>query len=479
MTFSADYGLLSPSWAGTAVAHATSDGAFTQAMLDVEAAWVSVLAGAGITSTEDEEAVLTAANVELYDLEDLARRGQDGANALIPLLGDLRGEIAKNFDGTSVVHKGATSQDIIDTALMLLAARSGAIILADLMRAADGLNALATAHRRQLCVARSLTQHALPTTFGLRAANWLSGLIEAGQRLQAALESLPLQWGGAVGTLASLTDSFLRHDDDAALPGAEAAAHYGADAAEVAATVRGLVAELATSLGLRTAIPWHTNRLPITQLAAALGDVIAACGHVANDVLMLSRPEIGEVSEPHAAGKGGSSAMPQKQNPVLSVLIRSAALAAPQHVGQLYLSAGTADDERPDGSWHAEWSSLRELIRLAGGSVDKLAQLSNGLEVHPRAMYRNAALSGDLLVSERVMSRLSSIIEGGKKRIQELVRQSITEHRPLSELLREAIPAERFSTEELHRIFDPANYLGQADSLIDSVSDRLAEWKES
>lgn len=471
MTFSADFGMLSPSWAGTAVAHATSDGAFTQAMLDVEAAWVSVLAGAGITSAEDEEAVLAAANVELYDLESLARRGQDGANTLIPLLGDLRKEIAKNFEGTSAVHKGATSQDIIDSALMLIAARSSAIILADLMRAADGLNHLATTHRHQICVARSLTQHALPTTFGLRAANWLSGLIEAGQRLQHALENLPLQWGGAVGTLASLTDSFSSQYDDAA--------HQTADASEIAATVRSLVAELATDLGLRTAIPWHTNRLPITQLAAALGDVIAAAGHVANDVLMLSRPEIGEVSEPHAAGKGGSSAMPQKQNPVLSVMIRSAALSAPQQVAQLYLSAGTVDDERPDGAWHAEWPALRELLRLAGGSVDKLAQLSEGLVVHPRAMYRNAALSGDLLVSERVMSRLSSIIQGGKQRIQELVRQSISEGRPLRDLLREAIPQERISKVDLQRIFDPANYLGQTSVFIDSVSERLTDWKES
>lgn len=467
MTFSADFGLLTPMWAGTAVAHASSDAAFAQAMLDVEAAWVSVLAGAGLTSGEDEEAVLAAANVELYDLESLAVRGQDGANALIPLLGDLRVEIAKNYDGVSAVHKGATSQDIIDSALMLVAARSGAIILADLMRSADALNVLAKAHRRQLCVARSLTQHALPMTFGLRVANWLSGIIEAGERLQRALESLPLQWGGAVGTLASLTDSLARDDDDAAA------------SAQANVTVRDLVIELATNLGLRSSIPWHTNRLPITQLAAALGDVIAASGHIANDVLMLSRPEIGEVSEPQAAGKGGSSAMPQKQNPVLSVLMRSAALSAPQHVGQLYLSAGAADDERPDGAWHAEWASLRELLRLAGGSVDKLAQLAEGLTVNPHAMVRNAALSGDLLVSERVMSHLAPIIAGGKKRIQELVRQSLTERRPLGELLRESIPQERFSTHELQRILDPQNYLGQADAFIDSVSDRLTDWKES
>ena len=459
-----DYGLLSPAWAGTPVAAATADGPVVQAMLDVEAAWVAVLADAGLAPAEDADAVDEVADAALYDLSSLAARGQDGGNPLIPLLADMRRELKKN--GTSAgasVHRGATSQDIVDTALLVVASRAGALIRADLLRATDALAALAGTHADTLCVARSLTQHALPTTFGLRAANWLSGVVLAARRLDAALGTLPLQWGGAVGTLASLTD-FLEPDGGP--------------------TAGTLTASLADRLGLADPpAPWHTNRLPVTGLGAALADVAAAAGKIAADVLLLSRPELGEVSEPQEEGKGGSSAMPQKRNPVLSVLIRNAALSAPQHAAQLFLAAGTAVDERPDGAWHTEWSALRELLRLAGGAAAKLAALAEGLGVHPDAMARNMELTGDLLVSERLTSRLAPLVDGGKATVQRLVRESLGTPEapgvPLRPALRAAVPVEALSDRGLEDLLDPAGYLGQYRDFIDRILAEHAGWKES
>lgn len=459
----ADHGLLSPAWAGTPVAAATGDAALVQAMLDVEAAWVAVLADAGHCGQPDADALDAAADASLYDLPSIAARGHDGGNPLIPLLADLRRELGSQgapASAAAAVHRGATSQDIVDTALMLLAVRSGAIIRADLARAADALEALAARHADTLCVARSLTQHALPTTFGLRAANWLSGVVLAGRRLDEALDAAPLQWGGAVGTLASLTDA------------------VGPDPAE-GAGVADLTAALAARLGLADpGAPWHTNRLPVTGLGAALADVAAAAGKVAADVLVLARPEVGEVAEPVAEGKGGSSAMPQKRNPVLSVLLRSAALAAPNHAAQLFLAAGTAVDERPDGAWHSEWPALRELLRLAGGAAEKLAELASGLTVDPEAMARNAAMGGDLLVSERIVSRFAPLIDGGKAEVQALVKRSLEEGTALRHLLRSAVPADRLSDSELAEALDPSGYLGQARTFIDRAAAGNAAWQD-
>lgn len=460
----ADYGLLSPAWAGTPAAAATNDSALVQAMLDVEAAWVAVLADAGHCDPADADALDAASDAALYDLPSIAARGRDGGNPLIPLLGDLRRELKSQgapASAASTVHRGATSQDIIDTALMLLAVRAGALVRADLARAADALEALALRHADTACVARSLTQHALPTTFGLRAANWLSGVVLAGRRLDAALEAAPLQWGGAVGTLASLTD----------LVGARPAGASG---------VPELSASLAGRLGLADpGAPWHTNRLPVTGLGAALADVVAAAGKVAADVLILARPEIGELAEPVAEGKGGSSAMPQKRNPVLSVLLRTAALSAPNHAAQLFLAAGMAVDERPDGAWHSEWPALRELLRLAGGAAEKLADLVSGLTVDPAAMSRNAALSGDLLVSERIMSRVAPLVDGGRDAVQALVRQSLAEGTALRHLLRAAVPADRLTDSELAEVLDPSGYLGQTRTFIDRAAAGNAAWRES
>ncbi|WP_242607587.1 lyase family protein [Zhihengliuella halotolerans] len=454
--------LLDPVSAGGAAARATGDTAFVQAMLDVESAWAGVLSDAGLIEPAAAEAVAEAADARRYDLASLTARTRDGANALIPLLADLRSTthevaLAAGADragasaAAAAVHRGATSQDIIDTALMLVARRAGAALTADLASAADSLAGLVDAHRGTLAVARSLTQHALPTTFGLRAAGWLSGVVTAADRIRGALDAAPLQWGGAAGTAAALTDVV----------------------AGSSATPAGLAASLADRLRLADpGAPWHTQRLPVTSLGAALADVVVAASKVANDVLLGARPEVGELREAASQGRGGSSAMPQKQNPVLAVTIKQAAIAAPAQLGQLYAAAAAAGDERPDGGWHAEWAALRALIRTAGAAAEQLAALTAGLEVDKQRMRANLELSGGLVLSERIMARLAAHARHGdlrgKEAVTALVRAAQTSGASLRELLRAGIDPAVVSDAELDTLLDPDDYLGATDAFIDT-----------
>ncbi|WP_461169220.1 lyase family protein [Arthrobacter sp. Z1-15] len=457
---SADYGLLSPAWAGTRTAELTGDRQLLQALLDVELEWVRVLASAGLADPEAPAAVAAVSDASRYDAASLAERAQGGGNPVIPLLADLRAQAkALSTQAAAAIHRGATSQDIMDSALMLLARRALESILADADRAAAALGETARRHAATLCVARTLTQHSLPSTFGLRAAQWLHGVGSAAQGLRTAAQNLQLQWGGASGTLAAVSLAA-----GSAAPGAERATAFD------------LTARLARALGLAEPVaPWQTNRLPVTALGAALQDFTAAAGKVANDVLLLSRPEIAEVSEPRAAGRGGSSAMPQKQNPVLSVLIRSAALAAPGYGLQLNAAAAAADDERPSGSWHVEWQALRSLLRLAGGAAAKLAELAEGLQVHTDALARNLESAGPLVVSEKIMAVAAPLLDDGvpgrgREIIAGTVARSLSSGEPFEELLRAAVPQQVLSDAELKNILDPAEYLGETAALIERIT---------
>jgi 3-carboxy-cis,cis-muconate cycloisomerase len=235
-------------------------------------------------------------------------------------------------------------------------------------------------------VARTLTQHAAPTTFGAKAAGWLNGVVDALEQL-SALES-PVQIGGAVGTWSATTEL-------ATLTG-------GADPVELPENI---VRSAATDLGLKTRLPWHTTRTPVT----ATGDAFTACtdcwGRIASDVVTLVRPEIAELSEPATEKRGGSSSMPHKRNPVLSILIRRAAISAPHLAATLHTAAALANDERPDGSWHAEWDTLRTLARRTIVAGSQCGELLAGLQVHPDKMAEN--LSGaDVLGEQRTVADL-------------------------------------------------------------------------
>jgi 3-carboxy-cis,cis-muconate cycloisomerase len=468
----ADFGLLSPATAGTAASRLTSDYQFIQAMLDVELEWVRVLADAGYIDAGLIPAVEAASTAELYDAASLAERAQGGGNPVIPLLGDLRARVKESSPAAAAaIHKGATSQDILDSALLLMANRTLDVILADLKAAASALARLADTHRGTVTVARTLTQHSLPSTFGLKAANWLSGIGQAGVQLSEVAGRLPLQWGGAAGTMAALTSVAAKG------PQNKTANNDGGALA--------LTAQLAERLGLADPVaPWQTNRLPVTALAAALADVLAASGKVANDVLLLSRPEFGELSEPRAEGRGVSSAMPQKQNPVLSVLIRSAALAAPGHLAQVQAAAAGAIDERPDGSWHVEWQALRQLLRLAGGAAAKLAELADGLVVHADRMQDNLAITGPLVVSEKIMATVAPLLDegvpgSGKPKVQALVNESLSGGTPFAQLLRGAVPEDKLPDADLQALLDPAAYLGESDELITRIIEHYSDWSQA
>lgn len=456
---SADLGLLSPVWAGTAAAESTSDAAVVQALLDVEAAWVAVQAAAaghassGMELADDAQAASAAqaAHAADYDLGSLAQRTPDGGNVLIPLLKDYRARVAAaHGEPVTAVHRGATSQDVIDTGLALVLRRAGETLLADLEAAADALATLAAKHRDDVAIARSLTQHALPVTVGHRLARWVGGIDAARVRLSQALAALPVQWGGAAGTLASLVDTLDRGGVQQPV--------------EAALSLRDA---LATQLGLRTADSWHTQRSFFLAVGSALTLAVEAAGKVASDVLILARPEVGELAEPQKPGKGGSSAMPHKRNPVLSVAIKEAALEAPGHVSTLFLAAGQAVDERPDGAWHAEWPALRSLARLAGGSAARLRQLAEGLQVFPQRASANVGLFGDLVLSERLAARLSPLLPGGKADLEAMTARAIDTGVSLGSLVRSAVPEAAVSDDELASLLDPSGYLGVAGAEVD------------
>lgn len=449
-------GFLSPVWAGTEVADLTSDAALLSSLLEVEAAWADVLADAGAAPRADAEAVRAIAQDPAgagLDAEQIAVAAAGGGNPVIPLLKEMRSVLADRGASAGALHLGATSQDVLDTAVVLIAHRVGRSILRDAVAIGDALSELARTHRSTVCVARSLAQHALPTSFGLRIAGWLDGICRAAARLDAALHGLPIQWGGAVGTQAALSDL-------------------------VGPAQAGVLTErLSTRLQLpAVSRPWHTQRQPLLDVASALAGLLAAMGKASTDVLTLQRQEIAELHEPVAAGRGGSSAMPQKRNPVLSTLIHSAALNGPAHLAGLHQAAAAAADERPDGAWHAEWPHLIELLRLTAGAAARAGELFSGLIVDTEAMRTNLGLTGAAVVGERVLARLSPSFPGGRTALQEALSHSAADGAALRRLLREALPTDEVSDAELDQVLDPTDYLGRAGEFIDSaLADYTAE----
>ncbi|MER6527385.1 3-carboxy-cis,cis-muconate cycloisomerase [Streptomyces sp. NPDC001508] len=433
--------MLGPGWTGSPAATETGDTAFLRALLDAETALTRAQASLGLAPHEAVATVTEAADPQRLDLASLAERARADGNPVIPLVADLTRAVGEPY-GT-YVHRGATSQDIMDTAMMLVAARTLAPLLTDLGRTERALAGLAAEHRDTPMPGRTLTQHAVPTTFGLKAAGWRSLVLDARDRVTSARDSLTAQLGGAAGTLAAFTA-------------------YGADDATA------LPAAYARELGLRAPVlPWHTLRTPIADLAGCLAFTTGALGKLAADVLILSRTEIAEVAE----GSGGSSsAMPHKANPVRSTLIAAAARRAPQLAATLY-GALVAGDERPAGAWHAEWEPLRDLLRLAGGAAREAAELAKGLRVYPDAMREHLGLTHGLIVSERLSAELTPVL--GRTRAKELLteaaKRTYTEDRSLAELLAEE---PKLTDVDLGRLTDPTRYTGSAGALTDRALER-------
>ncbi|MCX4596037.1 3-carboxy-cis,cis-muconate cycloisomerase [Streptomyces sp. NBC_01549] len=434
----ADAGLLAPGWAGSPAASATSDGAFLGALLDAETALARAQAGLGLAPAAAASAVSAVAATDL-DIRSIALRSRGGGNPVIPLVADLTAAVGEEYG--PYVHRGATSQDILDTALMLVARRTLELVLADLERTARALGRLAAAHRDTVMPGRTLTQHAVPTTFGLKAAGWRSLVLDARDRLDDL--RLPAQLGGAAGTLAAFT-AFGTED-----PGA-------------------LVAAYAGELGLpKPMLPWHTLRTPIADLAGGLAFTAGALGKMAADALTLSRTEIAEVSE---GSGGGSSAMPHKANPVAATVIAASARRAPGLAATLYASM-VAEDERPAGAWHAEWEPLRELLRLVGGTAHHAVELVEGLRVNADAMREHLGLTHGLIISERLAVELAPVL--GRARAKELLtraaERAVTENRPLVDVLGEEPELKDL---DLVDLTDPTRYTGSAGALTDRALER-------
>ncbi|GGT66048.1 3-carboxy-cis,cis-muconate cycloisomerase [Streptomyces purpureus] len=464
-TVGQDAGLLSPVRAGTPVEEAVGDTAWLQGMLDAEAALVRAQARLGAVPASAARAITAAARVERFDVRELALAARETANPVVGLVRALTGVVAGDDPAAAeYVHRGSTSQDIFDTGAMLVADRALRIVRGDLARTAAALAVLAAHHRDTPVAGRTLALHAVPTTFGLKAAGWRQLVLDADERLGRVLAALPVSLGGAAGTLAGYLE-YARIDgprETAEDPGGYQERLAEAFAAE-------------TGLG-RAALPWHALRTPIADLASALAFTAGALGKIAVDVQSMTRTEVGEVAEPSRAGRGSSSAMPHKRNPVLATLIRSAALQVPALSGGL-VQCLVSEDERSGGVWHAEWQLLRECLRLTGGAAYTAAELAEGLEVRAERMRENLALTGSRIVSERVAAVLAPRL--GKAAAKELLTWASASAdksgRPLGAVLAEAPELYGLlDAAELARLCDPEQYTGAAGPLVDRALRRTA-----
>jgi 3-carboxy-cis,cis-muconate cycloisomerase len=360
-------------------AELTSDAALVEQMLRVEVAWVRVLAATGAASTAQADLVADGARSWRPDLVALAIDAESTGNPVPALVSHLSRAL-KNDAAAAILHRGLTSQDVLDTALILTAADVLDRLEFHLSAISDRLAHLAREHRSSVMAGRTLTQYAVPVTFGLMTAQWLVGVMDSLRSVADLRKILPVQCGGAAGTLSLVADIVV----DPIL------------ATELLAAELGLVAP---------DLPWHTRRGPITLVADAAVSMTDVLGSIATQVALLSRPEIDELAEMASGDRGGSSTIPEKHNPILSVLIRSASLQAPMLVAQLHLASAQAVDQRPDGAWHSEWPSFRRLLALALAAADQAHELVTGLEVHAERMAQRAQNEVETLLAERYGSR--------------------------------------------------------------------------
>ncbi|HTE54781.1 MAG TPA: 3-carboxy-cis,cis-muconate cycloisomerase [Kofleriaceae bacterium] len=419
---------------------AVGDRAWLQAMLDFEAALARAQARAGLVAGDQAEAIARACRAEAFDAAAIGRAAAETGTPVVALVRALRGAVAG--PAAEQVHRGATSQDVVDTAAMLVARRALAVIIDDLAAAADAAAGLAARHRDTLMVGRTLLQQALPITFGLAAAGWLSGLDDAVARLDEVRgRRLAVQLGGAAGTLAALGDA-------------------GPAVVEHLADLLGLAAP---------ALPWHTVRTRIAELAGALGEAAGAAGKPARDIALLAQTEVGEVREGGGAGRGGSSAMPHKRNPVAAVSASACAARAPGLVGAL-LASMVQEHQRAAGAWHAEWRPLSDLLESVGAAAVWLRDALDHLEVDPARMRANLDASGGLLLAERVSGALAPAL--GRAAAHDLVGAACAEAaasgRPLAAVLEaRAEVGVHLSPVQIRALLDPAGYLGSAGLFVD------------
>jgi 3-carboxy-cis,cis-muconate cycloisomerase len=429
------------------------DTAWLQAMLDTEAALARALERAGLAPAGAGAAVTAAARADLFSNRTLGEAAAATGNPVPALVRELSSRVPES--AAEAVHAGATSQDIIDTAAMLVASRAIGVIDADLSAAAARCAALAANHAATVMSGRTLLQQAVPVTFGLVAAGWLTAIDEARQDLHRVRSTrLAVQFGGAAGTLASLGDA-----------GPQVAPFLGEE------------------LGLPVPpLPWHTNRQRILDLAAALTGTCGALGKIARDVTLLAQTEVGELQ----AGAGGSSAMPHKQNPVPAIMVLASAKQAPGLLATL-ASATEQELQRAAGAWHSEWQPLSHLLTLTGNTSSWTTELLSTLEINAPKMRANLEATNGLPMSEHVAGILSAGM--GRQSANDLVAKAAsratTDNITLAEALLSdetsaaALAAANISAMELQNALRPESYLGATDAFIRAALEAHASTEEA
>lgn len=412
-------------------------------MLRFEAALARAEARAAVIPKSAVAAIEAQCRAELFDVEKISRAAALAGNLAIPLVQELTALVRQHSgEAADFVHYGATSQDAIDTGLVLQLRDALDSVEADLAALSIILAFLARAQKGTVLAGRTWMQQAVPVTFGLKAAGWLDAVMRHRARLRELRPRvLVLQFGGAAGTLAALGRS-----------GLKIAEALGAD------------------LGLAVPeVPWHTHRDRVAEVATTLGLIVGTLGKIARDITLLMQTEIGEAFEPAAEGRGGSSALPQKRNPVGCAAVLAAAIRVPALVSVM-LSAMVQENERGLGNWHAEWETLPEICMLASGALMHLAQVLKGLELDSARMAENLVVTHGQIYAEHVAMALAQKMgrPQAKRLVEQACRQATQQRRHLKEILQEnAEVRKHLSPSDLDELFDPANYLGVADALVD------------
>ena len=437
--------LSSAMFSSEAMSHVFSAESTVQRMLDMEAALARALAAEGIIPASAASVITDACRADNIDLAALEQDAGKAGNLAIPLVKQLTTLVAaRDPEAARHVHWGATSQDVIDTGSVLQLREALQLLTVELAELADALASVAHQYRATPMMGRTWMQHALPITLGLKAAGWLDALMRHQDRLAASRRQVNvLQFGGAAGSLASLGDQGL-------------------------AVAHALAKELELTL---PATPWHAHRDRVTEVATTLGLLTGTLGKIARDISLQMQTEVAELSEPVAKGRGGSSTMPHKRNPVGCAAVLTASTRVPALVSTM-LSAMVNEHERALGGWQAEWDTLPEIAELTGAALTQLRSVIEGLQVNEKRMRANIDATQGLVMAEAVSLALGRHL--GRSAAHEHVEAACAQALATSQSLREVMlsnpqAVQLLGTDGIDKLFDPANYLGEATSFVDRV----------
>jgi 3-carboxy-cis,cis-muconate cycloisomerase len=437
--------LLGPLFSSGAMRAVVDDHARLQRMLDFEAALALAQAETGVIPVKMAAPIAQACRAERFDPGKIAEQSVAAGNIAIPLVKALAAEVAKtDREASGYVHWGATSQDVIDTALVLELRAAIDTLSIDLNRAIAAFTAQARHHRKTPAVARTWMQQALPMPFGLKLAGYAAALGRARERLmRLRQENLVLQFGGAAGTLASLGKN-------------------GID----------VTARLAKELKLPAPeAPWHSHRDRLAEVAGAFAILCGTCGKIARDVSLLMQTEVGEAFEPAEAGRGGSSSMPHKRNPTAAAVALAAATMAPQLAATIF-AAQVQEHERALGGWQAEWPTFPALELITSGALRAIVDISEGIEIDADRMRVNLALTHGLIMAEAVSVALAGKIGKAEahKLVEEASRKASKEDRHLRDVLTDDKRViAKLPAAEIAKLFEPEAYTGAAGDFIDRL----------